>query len=374
VAFIARVVVHRAVRADAAMTVRVGRYATGRPSGRGLEREEGDEMRAYIGLLLMVLAAGVTRAQPAPCTVAVNVLAPDRSSLPKYGMWSAASWRPVLFGDGDDWTAPWGCPVHDLAAGAFVARDKRDFIPIESVETDRGPRRFVFVVENGRLVTLAQRQVEAESVKAILSKARPEDSFGLLTAGGPRVALPLGSNRDTILVAAERWSQAKASSTRGEEVTDALVEATMWFEPHQSGDSIFLLDRIPNSAGNRREDSRLQTALASRQVRLFTLGLDIMIWGCGESDCVESPLIELSDRSGGDWEPMGPLPRKRQAKDASLRAARVDAERLYDVASQFYVLRLRRTSPETMVGLSLQELYRLPYATVTYPRPLPLCP
>jgi len=372
-AFIARVVVHRAVRADAATTVPVGRYATGRPSGRGLEREEGDEMRAYIGLLLMALAAGVARAQLAPCTVALNVLAPDRSSLPKHGEWSAALWEPLLFYDLVDW-APGGRPVHDLGAGAFVARDKRDSIPIESVETDRGPRRFVFVAENGRLVTLAQRQVEAESVKAILSKARPEDSFGLLTAGGPRVALPLGSNRDTILVAAERLSHAQASSTPGEEVTDALVEATMWFGSHQSGDSIFLLDRIPNSAGNRPEDSRVQSALASRQVRLFTLGLDIMIWGCDGTACVESPLIELSDRSGGDLEETGPLPRKGQAKDASLRAARVGAEHLYDVASQFYVLRLQRTSPKTMIGLSLQELYRLPYATVTYPRPLPVCP
>jgi hypothetical protein len=288
-------------------------------------------------------------------------------------VWSAALWSPLLFRDDQgDWR-PRSGPIHNLTTGAFVARDKRDFIPVESVETDRGPRRFVFVAENGRLVTLAQRQVEAESVKAILSKAGPKDSFGLLTAGGPRVALPLGSNRDTILVAAEGLAHAKASSTPGEEVTDALVEATMWFGSHQSGDSIFLLDRIPNSAGNRRDDSRLQAALASRQVGLFTLGLDIMIWGC-EGGCVESPLIELSDRSGGDWEEMAPLPRKRQAKDASLKAARVEAENLYDVASQFYVLRLQRTSPETMIGLSLQELYRLPYATVTYPRPLPVCP
>jgi len=330
-------------------------------------------VRQGTALLVMLLAAGPARAQQAPCSVVANVVATDPSSLPK-GLGvplSAETWGQVLqAGWAADLTAgnSLQAPAKDLQAGAFVARDKRDFIPIESVETDRGTRRIVFVVDNGEPISLAARQVEAAAVRAVLSSARPEDSFALLTAGGPRVALPLGSSKDAIQAAVDGLPGASLKVREGRAVLKSIIEATTWFGSPQLGDSIFLLARSPKFE-NSRVDSPVQSALASRRIRLFTLGLYAMDWGS-----VWSPFIALGDQSGGGWEEVYPLPRKGGAKPASLRAARVHAKLLYEVAAEVYILRLQRTNPDTIIDLRLQDLAKMPWVRVIYPRPLPVCP
>jgi hypothetical protein len=258
--------------------------------------------------------------------------------------------------------------VRSLRAAAFVAWDKRDPIPIQSVETDRGPRRIVFVVENGKLISLARRQVEATAVEEVLSGARPEDSFALLTASGPRVALPFGSGRDAIQAAVDGLAYADLKMREGSAVLKCIVEATTWFGSPENGDSIFLLARCPEFE-NSRADSAVRSALASRRVRLFTLGLDVMSNGYASS-----PFIALGIESGGDWQQVGLLPRKGPAKPANIKAAREGAKVLYQVATECYILRLQRTNPETIIDLRMQDLAKMPWVRVIYPRPLPVCP
>jgi len=244
-------------------------------------------VRRVLGLFVVLVAGSPTWAQEMACPVVASVVAPDPSSLPGPleigGNWSRQSWDGLYGGeifhgvrvrslraaavvDGNALNAP----VEGLQFGAFLARDKRDFIPIESVEAERGPRRIVFVVENGKPIRLSARQVEAAAVEEVLSGARPQDSFALLTAGGPRVALPFGSSKDAIQAAVDALARANLKVREGSAVLDSIIEATTWFGSPQVGDSIFLLARSP-AFENSRLDSPVHSALTSRRIRRHDL-------------------------------------------------------------------------------------------------------
>lgn len=344
-------------------------------------------LRVEIALLLAACWPNLAVSQQRPCTVTAHLETLDPSSFPNRtaaaddlsqlrrqstNLPYAVDRNAIVF----DWALPgyylsvalWA-PARDLPPDAFAAHDHREPVPVLSAEADRGPRRIVFVVEKGKKVSAAARQVETAAVTAILSNARTEDSFALLTAGGSRVALPLGSGRDAIRRAVEDLSRPGLGGAEGRDVRDALLEAATWFGSPQPGDSIFLLSR-PLGGGRTR---RVHSALGRGGIRLFSLGLGTLVHSTFDALLLAPPL-ELSEESGGGWEQIEGLPRKDDATDAQIELARREALELYGMIKTFYVVRLERTGPHVMIEPSLQVIDQMPWARVLYPRPLPVCP
>lgn len=347
-------------------------------------------------LLLPPGLAGL--AQQAPCTVPAVVQRFDLSSFPEEYVDRARAWRQKSSGGRaakpgqldmgefgyaatDDWTAAQDLPPH-----AFVARDNKRAIRIQSVEINRGPRNIVFVADNGKAMSAPARKIEAALITDILSKARQEDSFGFLTARGPRVALGLGSHCEMIKAAAEKLQQ---SSIQGESdsegVLDALLEATTWLEPQRPGDTIFLLAmRIEGK--HKASVSKVRAALGAGRIRLFGFQLgpkaipgvgDVVSRSVAQSS-ISGELVDgmfsLSSETGGvaGWE-------NTEAYQYELKGPRLQrlgdtAEQMYNAITEYYVLELSSVTPHLSITLSseFQKKLLVPM-DVLYPHDLPPC-
>jgi hypothetical protein len=347
-------------------------------------------VRVPVALLLMVLLPGATRAQKRPCEVTAGVQMIEPASLPEkafvssfFSKWLAQHRDPRMMLEYQDISAfyddlpynytvaPLWVPVKGLPPEAFVAIERKRLIPVLSGEPRSGPLRIVFVVENGRRLTAAQRQVEAAALKAILSASRRDDSFALFSTAAPRISVPFGSSRQAIELALERLREPRQKGPKDDGVSSALLEAARFFGRPQGGDAIILLARTVD--GSRRVE--VLSALTMRGIRLFSLALDAMVeadWSV--SLRLVNPLATLSEETGGGWEQAGPLPRKDRATDTELHVARRYARKLYEMATTYYVLRLEHTGPHVVIGLSPHMLDQTPWGRVVYPKPLPVCP
>lgn len=347
-------------------------------------------VRVWVALLLAFSWPSPALSQQRPCTAVAHVVVLDPSSFANQ---AAAEWALSFL---KSWTSGWvspygadrndkvfGCaipgsevsvalwaPAHGLPLQPFAPHDEHRPIAVLSADVDRGPRRIIFVVENGKQVTPSARQVGAAGLTTILSHARPEDSFALLTAGGLRVAVPFGSSPDSLRAAiAQLWRPRPAGAQSGN-LADALLEAATWFGSPQAGDSVFLVAR--RIAGGRAH--RVRSALAAGRIRLFTLGVGTLIHSATDAGFWETPLLELSEESGGGWEQVEDLPRKGDATDAQFELSRKEALDLYGMVETIYVIQLERTGPHVMIEPSQQVIDEMPWARVAYQRPLPVCP
>ncbi len=349
-------------------------------------------MRVPITLLLTVSLACASRAQERSCTTIAGVQTIDPGSFPDKAsekfvlrFWRRTTLRDPRLLEAQDGlafgavpryyyaTPPLWALVTGLPPEAFVAIEGKHPISVLAAEPRCGPLRVVFVVENGRRVTAAQRQVEAAALKSILSVSRRDDSFAFLSTAAPRLALPLGSSGKAIENAFEHLTEPAHRGPKDDGVSSALLQAARSFGTPQEGDAIILLART--LTGNRRAEVR--SALTSRGIRLFSLALGAMVetdWGWPGSGELVSPLATLSEETGGGWEQVGPLAHKDRVTDTRLHAARRYARKLYEMATTYYTLRLERTGPRVVIGLSPRTLDQMPWARVLYPKPLPVCP
>jgi hypothetical protein len=353
---------------------------------------------ASLGMILLLSVSPPCSAQQSTCVVPVSVIAPDLSMLPKADAdliverWKEYSakrkattprtdlewfWQGSHYVDwlGGSLNAEWEL-VQTVPADGFVARDGKRLLHIQDVRTDSSARRIVLVVENGRRLDAEARKAEAAVISYLLSKARAEDSLGLLTEGGPTVAMPLGTSRDTLREAAEGLG-ATGESSQHEGVLDAVLTASTWLKPRHVGDCIFLIcQRV--EGGNRTSFSKVQRALGASGIRVFGEML-------GPSYAVETQNSDLSftwyypkmfalvGGSGGlafgriQWEPPRSGPK-------TLEQLRQDSELMYNAAAQFYALRLDLTGTGLTIDLASQIRDRMPLAKVLYPHHLMPCP
>jgi len=344
-------------------------------------------MRVLTAWSLLFLFWSTGSAQQPPCNVPVNVIAPDLSSLSKADAdLVAARWKEHTKGGArtavsrdSDWSwqadnyfswlggsvsADWNL-IQQLPASAFIAEQKNRLVQVQSSTVDRGPRRVVFVVEDGEGAPAAARGAESILISGILSKARSEDSFALLTALGPRVELRLGSSRDAIGFAAERLAKAAPAKADGEGVLDAVLEASTWFRPPQPGDSILLMT-MHLEGRHKATFARVRAALAAGPIRVFgfQLGNDREFLptypGSTEGNVSYSDkLFALTGRTGGMCYLMGG-PR--------------EAAMIYEAITEYYVLQLSSHGPRVAIDLVPSVRSQLPMARVLYPRDLPPCP
>lgn len=270
--------------------------------------------------------------------------------------------------------------ARDIPVEAFLARDKKHPISIRSVTIDRGPRRIVIVADNGKEMTVGAREIEAAVITDILSKARAEDSFGLLTARGPRIEFSLHSRPEVIQAAAEKLeTSAQGQSQTSEGVLDALLEASIWLQPPRPGDSIFLL-AMRVEGKNRVSVSRVRRALGAGRIRLFSFQLGpASIWGptfmgVPTSAEISDGMFSLTSRTGGvgEWENTGEY--RYESQDVRLQQLRDIAEQMYNAITEYYVVELSSVGPHVAISLSPEfEKRLLVPMDVLYPRDLPSC-
>lgn len=372
-------------------------------------------MRITMAVILLFSVCSAGLAEQQPCSVPVSVTVHDLSSLPrgtaeamvnewkqnirakKYELpdgrwdWSRESWdfQKALIAR-ETWDIlkrPSARALQnsiftgDLSAEAFVARINNEPVRVQSVIIDRGPRRVTFVVENGKKMPEAARKIEAAVISAILSKARPEDSFALLTARGPRVALRFGSSREAVRAAAEELASPPQGKAGGQGVLDAILEATTWFQPPQTGDSVLVVTMGLESR-HKAGFSKVRAAVAAGGIRVFGFQLgaysvdslsggsnfdSLYIQGFGKISRLDQTFV-LSEGSGGRAVLEDTQQRKQyRLTDERLEELKNKGEMMYEEVTKYYALQLDSVGPGLAVGLTQPVLSQLPWVLIYYP-------
>jgi hypothetical protein len=336
-----------------------------------------------LALALLVSAGSAGLAQQPPCSVELNIRVPDLSPPPR----NEADLRAAFFEHG--LVMPEGAGGDSLTADAFFARDdKRVPARVLSVTIDRGPRRIVFVVENGKRMTPAGRKIEAAVISGILSHARAQDSFALISARGFRLELPLGSSREAVRAAAQELANPPPRETKGQPALDAIEEATAWLAPPKAGDAIFVV--ATNIEGRHSTGmSKVRDSLARGRVRVFSFELA----GVPQPDLREvfhgsDTLFNIPDIGLGNVDHLDEMTRysggllafeeategkQNIPTEDRLKGIMAAAQRMYQAATGYYVLGLDSNKDLTL-GLVPSVQNRLPGgALVFYPRTLAWC-
>lgn len=306
-----------------------------------------------------------------------------------------------------------------MPAGKAIAGPPRDWlfayeprllgrkhpVTIESVTVNRGPRRITFVAENGADMTPEARQVESAVITDVLSKARPEDAFALLTAGGPRTALRFGSSKAELLAAAKALAKPPVASANSEGVRDALLEAAKWFDGHRPGDAIFVMTmglegatpgffgtlRNATTLGLAQKDEasfgRVRAAVLRAHIRVFGLQLGrYYAYGtcsppmlCGSavdefgSAAPRDELLRLCRASFGEFAQANTEEEGYKLTAARLAHMKSHAETMYRAASEYYILGLSSTSKNLVIGLKPKVQNQFPFSFVFYSPDIPSC-
>jgi hypothetical protein len=254
--------------------------------------------------------------------------------------------------------------VDGLAATDFVARDEQHKLAIKSVSTYDGPHRIIFVVENGRELPPAARDLESALISRILSIAGPDDSFALLTARGPRQELGFGSTRASIEAAAQELKKPLSCKTHGKAMSDALLEGVSWLRPPQPGDSIFALGS-PFGSVLRTRMNKVRAALAAAHVRLFFLQI------APETYFALDRAAMLAASSGG-WASRGWVWNGARLYDPPPDLLN-DIREMYMEITKHYLVKFDSFGPHLTIEVALSVQAQHPWAKVRYPQFLPPC-
>jgi hypothetical protein len=156
-----------------------------------------------------------------------------------------------------------------LAAEDFVGRVQKKPVGVKSLSYDDGPRRVLFVVDTNRKLSADSRRAEEEMIAAILSTARPEDSFALLPARGPGREISFTTERPPFTKA---LGQSGEKSGKEPGVLDAVMAGIEQFGAPQNGDSIVVI--AADLEGNHKANAKtVAKALEEHRIRMFGLAL-----------------------------------------------------------------------------------------------------
>jgi hypothetical protein len=291
-----------------------------------------------------------------------------------------------------------GNPVEGLSMQDFSLHAKKDWVALESVSQQAGPRRIVFVIDTSRKLSPDARRLEVEFANGILAAAQPEDTFGLLTARGVTQTVKPGSDREAVKKALEVLANAAAENGDGSlGPLDAVMEAAGWFEQPQLGDAIVVM--AADLEGNHKTNSRsIAKLLLDRRIRLFgvalgflqlsnsvTSGMTLDRDGFGYRQPgmplhnVEGDpnFLPLSVDSGGYLAPENTRQANLEFKlnEAKKQQIHKTGELMAKLIDSFYAFHVKAPSrPEPLtVSLSPGKLQALPGSHLLYPHNVPGC-
>jgi len=269
----------------------------------------------------------------------------------------------------------------NLTAQDFFAHDRKHPIAVRSITIDRGPRRIVFVVEDGKRMTPALWRIGGAAISGVLFKARAVDSFGLITGGGARVALRLGSKPDAIRAAVEQLPT--RSTAQAEGVLDAVLEATNWLNPAEPGDAIFIV-ALDLRGKHHASFSKVREAVAAGRIRVFGVELGEGPPGPYFGDWSYEQLATVPNVGFGNVNHLALLVKSTggllggpvvpiSSPPPDLAGVSASAERMYEAISVYYDLQLDSAGKGLIVGLAPPVQDRFLWAFVSYPREPAAC-
>lgn len=287
---------------------------------------------------------------------------------------------------------PNGALVRKLEQNQFEVKSKQGAAGTVTVSTERGPRRIVFVVETGKRPNKSARMIEAEVIRGILANAREEDSFGLVTAGGPKNEVKLGTSREELEKAANGLAGEPKGSGTGLAMPDAIEEAGQWLEPGKAGDAIVVLGMGIEFEHSRTGFKKLRDTLSAGDIRVFGFQLGMIVAGTvytgvgalpGGPGFIprayvapnEESLNALSVYSGGFFfvEDTENPDKKYKLTDDRSRVLVKGGEQIYKAIQEYYVLRIEKAPKDYQVDVSEEVKQKLPQVLVSYPRKKESC-
>ncbi len=290
---------------------------------------------------------------------------------------------------------PDGKLIRGLQRDNLVADTKAGKIQIDSVTRDTGPRRILFVLDVGRDLPHDARKAQAEIVSYVVSGADSTDSFALITARGPRIAVHFDEGRDKLAAALVQIEQSPKNVNGELGSLDAVMEVLEWFQAPQLGDTIVLMASDIES-NKHAVYSKVARALADRRIRVFgfligpidlgtvyaEIGTDYRGRISGRTSVLpnDENLSTLSWDSGGYMivENAKMAWKDYKLTDAHLDELETEASRLYGAATEFYrvvVVPPTRATEHEQWKLDLADTVRkrVPQAKILYPRQMPSC-
>lgn len=252
-------------------------------------------------------------------------------------------------------------------------------LTIESVGSDAGPRRVLFILDTSRRLPVEARKAETALASYILSKARPADSFALLTARGAMRQVRFEESRDVLVKAIQELAADPKEQGKGRNILDTMMEGIQWFGQPRIGDAILMMaDHLeetnePNQYASRQlshtgpmqglatdhgpsfegssqaKFSTVFQTLADHRIRVFALQLGALKTNealSGVYHANDENLVGISVGSGGYMvlDPMDPFGAYVMT-EARERDLQQKVFQLYGAIAKFYVLRVSAPTP-----------------------------
>jgi hypothetical protein len=269
-----------------------------------------------------------------------------------------------------------GSLLNGLTASDVTVHLRKQTLAIENVGYDTGPRRILFVLDTSRRLPPEARKAETMMVSYVLSKARPADSFALMTARGASRQVHFEEGRDALMKAVQELAADPKEQTKTPNILDTMMNGVHWFGEPRPGDAIILMadhleesnsesqyqgrgitgvgpmqgvvsDRGPSfEASSRYKFSAVADTLAVHGIRVFGLQLGALNFASGVYEPSEENLLGITLGSGGYL--------ILDAADAfgsyvwnDARAGKLQNRmyQLYGAIAQFYVLRVNAPTP-----------------------------
>jgi hypothetical protein len=166
-----------------------------------------------------------------------------------------------------------GEPFHGLSSAEFFGRAGKASVVVKNMTFDDGPRRIVLVVDTSKKLSGDTRQAERAMIDTLLSAARSQDSFAMVTARGPEHVVKFGEEHSAFIQALPTEGESRHGKEQG--VLDAVMQAIGLFGDAKPGDSIIVM--AADLGGSKTTNAKLVAkALDQHHIRMFGLALGLV--------------------------------------------------------------------------------------------------
>ncbi len=134
-----------------------------------------------------------------------------------------------------------GTLLEGLTPQDLTIRQNKQSLAIESVKYDSAPRRVLLLLDTSARLPVDARKAEVALARYLLSRARGQDSFGLLTARGPLRQVHFEEGKESILRGLQELSADPKEAMKGANILDTVVQGIPWFGQPRPGDAILIM-------------------------------------------------------------------------------------------------------------------------------------